>query len=725
MEKIYFNDNDKEKMRIKLSNNWEVNYDGELYLREAGDFEPKELVGHSEKVIGLLNLDGGEFLSISKDNTMIVWSAKGRKQATFESENSIVGISKIGDGKILALLEDESVVLWSVKYRRKLATFDLKVSSFDDVELDQSYLSFITKDGDLKVYTDTGNSVITFQNQKTFFTAWRFLRNDYCLTRTSTEIIELWSSSGEKVATINDKFSFSKDFLTIDEKSFAFVNENNEICIYDFEGKKYSSSKVDLANLTRTFIQTKEKLENQKKQNNIMDFMHVNNPDYKEVFIPSEVILKNDIELQDDDTKYLWNFFNRPIFNQIHNLLKKEEKSVKEYRKKMHEIKENEMKLDEVNLLIASTIKIKKIIAILVSLSFFSFALIVAGMLYKVLPSNMPVLVLVPFVLFVVFIMIWKSKFSKLLLLHRKKEKINTIDMLMQATKQWLKSVVEYRDSIIKQIPVLKDQNLYSGLKAKEIIKSKINNEIEKLALEECGITKDDIEFTDITGANNREAIVLHDWSKIQDKTNDSMSKKITSHNEMSFWSTKDGDILFAVQYIQFIFLTKDKIDVFNTYYDFIKNEYISKQSHAYYYKDVTNMSKKQVERIVFSESDEYSATEISLQVSSGDKINLTIINPETMKNLKNQFSSDEDLEERGLQIKELEEKLEEIKSDDSLDEDEKQDEIEMIEGQINSRKNDTIIVNKVASQELNKADQTIQNIRAQVRNHKTIEDNT
>lgn len=783
MKKVVLRDIKEHK--ILLDNGWEVYYDDALYLQDPDEIDPKELSGHADEIIGLLKLANKEFLSISRDNTMIVWSSRGKKQTTFQCADSILEIGFIKNNEMMVRFEGNYVTLFSINHRKELATFDVKIESFDKIEIGNGFLSFITSNNSLDVYSYDGSPLISFKNQDEFFTEWIFFPNDYCLTKSGKNDIKLWSNLGEEVIQLDENFRLSRDLLYIDSEYFSFVSDSDEICVYDFKGQKHASTKEDLANVTRKYIETEEKLVEQKNKNDIDDFSHVNNPGSRTGFLPSQVMYDNDIKIQDEDSRFLWNFFNRPLFGPIQKLLKKEEKSVKEYRKKMHEIKsthehdiqKNIEKIEELKSDIEVTKKSKK------RVGYITFFFLVMGVIFAfvsydattqliskgefslekegyiedvqyygmtlldyetrnsnsfsdMLMTNLLVQIIavavISGVLFLIFLLIWITKKNHIKQLEHTKAKteeknnilhssIETIRILMVKALAWLHSIDAYRFSIIKQIPVLKDQNLYSGSKAKEIIENKIKNELEAYALKECGITKDDIEFTDIQGENRREAIVLHDWSGVQDKSNSQMTKKIIDHNEMSFWSTRDGDILFAVQYIQFIFLTKDKIDVFNTYYDFMTNEYIAKQSHAYYYKDVTNMSKKDIEREMGSKAGNIPATEIKLQVSSGDSINLTVINQETKTFLGKTFLSEED-EDKDVEIQELKERREEIEADDEMDEEEKEDQLNVIDGQINSRENNSIVINESQIQELNRADMTIQNIRAQVRNHKTAE---
>ena len=231
--------------------------------------------------------------------------------------------------------------------------------------------------------------------------------------------------------------------------------------------------------------------------------------------------------------------------------------------------------------------------------------------------------------------------------------------------------------------------------------------------MNECGLDKDDIIYKD------QEPIILPTFSLIQDKERRAqVASKLVFENEYSFWPIKGGTLVSAVQFIQYTFLTKDKIDVFTTYYDFITNKAVGKEANAFYYKDVTNIAKKEVDRDDFWEdkSKDISATEIVLSVASGEKIRLTILNEESLSKIHQQTKDVETISPEMLMQK-LEDERISIEADDDLSAEEKEDELRVVDGRISEAK--TSLFELDSSQASNKADEAIKNIRNQLQQHK------
>jgi len=312
------------------------------------------------------------------------------------------------------------------------------------------------------------------------------------------------------------------------------------------------------------------------------------------------------------------------------------------------------------------------------------------------------------FILSLIFIVRFITKGNEIseleILISTLKKYLTTIDTITFEANKLIKNIKLYRASILKQFPIIQNKTLFNGKKVNKIINDLLNNSIHKTAMEECGITQDDIIHIE------EKAIILNGWSKIQNNT-----KKVNKHNMDSFWGA-GNEIIFATQFIQYIFLTKDKIDVFNTHYDFIQNKYIRKEAHAFYYKDVTNITKKEVDRELMTTNETSSATEITLKVSSGDSIEITIFNSETLSKLNSEIKNNNNEDDNTLE--ELENQRLEIENDDSYNDDEKQEELDFIDGQINTFKSKECISSSEYI-ESNKVNSTIQNIRTQIKIHK------
>jgi len=449
------------------------------------------------------------------------------------------------------------------------------------------------------------------------------------------------------------------------------------------------------------FIKGRIKLEYDKiHKNRIAQFDHLSNP-YEQGIIADEEIKKQKLDFDKSHNKLMWNFFNRPIWKKIKGLLSKEEKEAKIYGnifnisiesiketilQKTNQLKEAKSK-NSINLILAGVL----------------FAAgIIAGIAIN--PMGYGVIAAAAFVYYR-YLEIQKDINKLQLDIKTLENQIATIDVVYPEINRFLEDIKKYRNVILRQLPIFSNPNIFDGKEVQEVMNKLIESKLNKEALEYCGLVQDDIVHID------KKAIVVKNGSLLQLNTG-----KINNHNLNSFWKIEDGSVLFAVQYIQHIFLTVDKIDIFSAHYDFIQDKFINKEAQAFYYKDVTNISKREIERELLSKNTKASATEIALKVSSGDKIEFTIFNNDTLSELN---ANIEDTPNNEKEIKDLELEYKEIESSKDYDsEEEKEEELSHIEKQINSLKvnvplDETI---KFSTDEVN---MSIQNIRAHIKKHK------
>jgi hypothetical protein len=321
---------------------------------------------------------------------------------------------------------------------------------------------------------------------------------------------------------------------------------------------------------------------------------------------------------------------------------------------------------------------------------------------------------------FFIFVFKYLEKRKNIAIRNQLKENNKVLNCLNEYFSSFVVDIESYRKSLMEQIPIFNDNSLYEGCFVAKHISETIENKIEETALEECGIHRSEVVYKD------HKAIVLNDWSLIQNK-DDFAKYKINNddnshlHNEVSFFSTKNYGVLFAVQYIQLVFLSKDKLDVFTTFYDFVEDQFISKQTYSFYYKDVTNFSRKDVTNIVpFKSKKEVSshAVELSLSVSSGQAINVMIQNDDTFNDIMTEISSDEEdsIEER---IEEIQYELDEIESDHLLNNKDKEKRISLLRADLESLKTSNNIKN--TSDTFAQINIKINSIRSQINKYKLL----
>ena len=699
--KIIQNNNSNDKKILKLTKNLTLTYNqtsSEMILYNKDEEEEILLTQHNDNIVLVDKIDDNYFYSISCDKTIKLWNYKGDFISSIDEHSKEIMAIDIFDKKILSISLNDIIVLSDLN-GNNIFSIEEKIDDVKKVNIWKDSIHILDNE-QLNIYDKfTGSKIISFDNQKEFIDNFKRLNKN--ILTLSDYSISLWDERGKLIKNLTVLFSF-EDIMPLEDNLIAVIDSSNQIFILDDQGNILSEyKKGDIANDFKDLISASKKLMMEKvERSNINQFPHISNPVGTTVMNNSiDEIEKQDIDFSDPKfNKTMWDFFNRPLFRPVKRLLKKEENKTKRFKKEIvSSIDLMEKDISEKQELLEKESKSKKtIISILIVFLLIGAG---AGFVNKLLFS----ILILPLIL--IFVLVGKNTNIQNFKGHITKltNEINTLKKLQLGCDDFIHELKIHRNSLIKQFPIVQDKKLFDGIKVNEMVTNLLNNDINNVAMNECGLIQEDIIHQD------QKAIILNDWSLIQSNTN-----KVDNHNMHSFWGTGSG-IIFATQFIQYIFLTKDKIDVFNTHYDFIKNKFIRKEAHAFYYKDVTNITKKEVDRKLMEDDDATPATEITLKVSSGDSIELTILNSDTLSKLS---SSSVDNEQNEDKLNELEQVKKEIENDTTLSDEEKEEELEFLDAQI-STLNSRECITQTKIDETNKVDSTIQNIRAQIKIHK------
>ncbi|OCL96721.1 hypothetical protein AAX27_00353 [Aliarcobacter thereius] len=681
--------------------NWESNISN--FTINNSDTKEKNRCKSEEKISNIIRINDELFLIITNSKKIEIWDIQGNQRTVFSNQLTdlfdINIIENYGKYYIFIVLHKESISLWNIN-GDQIYSIETTIDSAEKIYLSNEYFQILENDKLCFYDLYDGEQFFNFLGQNFFIEDFVILNTKNLIIKDINKNIKLYDDKGVLLKEFSEfKFSFNKLIETESNELIILANDN-AIKIIDKLGNVKSNYKPknEVIEHFDDFINGKVKLANlEKNKNKIEQYPHISNP-YENSFIAKKIIKDNNINLENEEINYLWNFFNRPIFSEIKLLLNKEEKSTVRYKNifnnSIDDINENISKLKSNIVDLESSAKTNLIISLV-------FIIITLGVGFAINPFGF-FLILISGFTFTNYYNKNNEIKDKNNQINSLESEINTINVVSPQISRFIKEIKNFRHKLLQQIPFLSDNSLYSGVKAKQIIENKINTEIYQNALSYCGLIEDDITHVD------KKAIILNDGSLLQEFTN-----RINKHNLNSFWQIKDGSVLFASQYIQFIFLTKEKIDIFSCHYDFILNKFISKEAQAFYYKDVTNISKKDVERELLSNKEKSLATEINLKVSSGDQMAFTIFSKETFEGLNEKNSEMDKL------IEKLEQEYKEIEDSTDYENDEdKTNDLEFIKLQIKSLKqssnlNETV---KLSDNEINK---TIQNIRKHVNQHK------
>ncbi len=699
----------------------------ELFL-DTNSGEQITLNSDEDKTIGLQKLENGYVLSISEKNVLKFWDSTGKLKSSFLGhESELIYLetqrveSKVKDQRnyvLVTISKLDKVVIHDLK-GKELSAFDIEMARPEKFRCFENGIGFLIADKGLVYYRWNGKEFFRFKDMKEGISDWKQLGNGFVVTDSNLSPDErvwwggtengeksqlgicLWSGNGDLIkGRMEEAFNFYSvdDIEEFSSDSFIITSKDSTIFIVDSKGSQLNCHRPIVEINSKALMQYRLTEDGKRYQNisdvndvlskckadsskvlshikdnpSILDYKHRSNPvrGSGSEFIPNkrEKIEGKSRTTKDKDVlKKVWSFFNRPVLNDLFNTLQPQERGLNKSLIKLDKIiNSNTSKVEFLNKEINKSTTVLKVLTLLTVLT----ALVFVGL------NDMPAASIAGALSIVLVLFLLNKAIQAKRNLATKMqidENNETLSILVRHFKPLVDQITDYRHFLISQLPIIKDPKLYSSDFVAEHINQVISDEIEKRGRIECGIDSSEVVYKD------QKAIKLSDWSLIQTKDAYTQNKfKNDDHrvNELSFFSVPGKGVQFAVQRIQLIFLSKEKLDVFTAFYDFIENEFISKQTHSFYYKDVTNVSSKDVSRDVPYEEWEKGipthAQAVTLKVSSGDKIEITMQNDDTYNEMikkmaekrKTEDSVDDSVEDR---VEELEAKIKEVEAESSL----------------------------------------------------------
>lgn len=720
--------------------------DGDSITLYDHENTPKVITRHVEPVIGLLNLGHQStrnlFISVSMANDIQISNVNGHHLGSLLGHTDrIAQVKQMTDGTLVSISQNGEIKFWDVLTQKLQSEINAEFTDHEQVNffLRTNHLSILDKNG-VGIWRYNGECELDLPNQKSQIKQAFQLNSDNWLIKTEKERPQLWSNDGKCLSKLSFDFAFDTGFIELDDNTLLIKNSRDEVGVYDSNGKLMHAHVADtkISELFVTLVtDDNERADTEKQKPSIKHYRHVRNlhGPTSDSFIPAESLSKEALKFKGKPlVEKVWNFFNRPLFSEVKMALVSVVKRANNAQRDLSEY------IATTETLTAKVNKKFRFFSTLSKVFLSLFVLIGPGgvgllaymatnrsvvrtneVLAKINRSEPELLLITPgIVLFVLFILFVMKKRSYAKAYKRCESNLAVLNQLQTAFGQTLANVARYRRELRKQIPILMRENkgLFQGDFIREHMHKIIHEKLKKMAMDECGLVAEDIT------SQNQEPIILPGWSLIQDEAKRKQAKKkLVKENELSFWPLADHSFACAVQYIQYTFLTADKIDVFTCYYDFISDKCFAKEANAFYYKDVTNIVKRDVERdgislsmVKNSQENDFSANEIVLSVSSGERIRLTILNEETMSMI-NTSSKQSESESAEVKLKKIDAQALAIKNDETLSAEDKELELALNEAERASLDSDDYELSSEVS--VKTADQAISNIRSRLNTHK------
>lgn len=625
--------------------------------------ERQTITRHNERIIGAMALVNqgykNHFLTVDLEHVIQISNNKdGRlvKKLTGHS-GKIVGLIELPKGNLLSVSLDGTIKHWDMKSYKCIATIEADVSCLDDVDFANATTLITKNKSDTKLWKLTGKLLVELTGFTKPIEYIKQFTSDTWIVKPEKENPSQWSGKGELLHQFKFSFSPRTDVLELDNFQLLIKDTKNILQLWSKEGQLLEKHVKD-SSMTDYFdklVTANKKTEDWLESHNSADDypLTCNSFELGDYRLKSG---KEEIEKQDllfkksSSNRTIWDFFYRPIERNIKTALKENidlarqaeealtlEKTNTEKRIKQHSSKRKFAKFSAFFFfLFATVIGAIGVVALHLTDNFDLLVNTIGPVVDKVFESKNTLkhithldlqrifAVVTGVILFISLLWFMRNRRQKSKQL-KNVGNLSIIEVVLTTYANLIETIKSHRSEILNSLPSYRDNQLFSGAKVNALIENKINNEIQQAAMQECNIAQSDITYQRSDGENS-EPFILQDWSFIQENRHPRLNKQ----NEQAVRFDGNGQLVYAVRSIQYIFLTKEKVDVFSTYYDFIADKYIGRESNSFYYKDVSNVTRKDVHRHRLDQ--ELTGSEITLSVTSGAKISLTLMNDESIR---------------------------------------------------------------------------------------------
>jgi len=666
----------------------------------------------------------------------------------FSGEKVFSGKHHEGDFTLIdTLITDNSDIIssnsdgWTVIYdpdgKKPPVEFKAEIKDLADISIfnNNDLIGFKDSSG-FSVWTKSGEHYISLSGQKKAPTQLKQLPSKSWLLSEKGNggfhFASIYSEHGEKISDIGTCVDLFDGALETEDQKIIIRAGSNIIRTYTLKGELEVELKAStsLNNDIKMLAQTEGAINDALlKSTDIYKFQHYFTPfgDNKEVAYSKE----NSKELVGQDPKRtdikLWSFFYRPNRNRVRHLFSKQYRKISLIEERLDtEIEDTKESANSLRKLV----KIRKKWAfslLIISLIIAPFGLGVmlwGDVLLKeqLIDTDISSQTLGKLLLGASLLLATLSIFpcfsaakSGAKEAETKDLQVGMIESLLGHAKSVKKKIVNYRNELKSQIPTLTNKLVYSDSEATDLISDKISGKVRKIAMSECGLEEDDL-----TGEDLPE--YLSEWAILQ-APDDEVMAMLDKDNRNAFRITRDNSFIFAIQHIQFIFPGRNKLDTFSCYYDVIRDKIYGKSAHAFFYRDVTNVSKRDTHRQHFKDifGKALGASEITLSVASGDNITVTIRNEETVEQIREKIESHRD--DAGEDRSGLQARIREIDLHDDLSEEEREEEKEALREELELLEisEDEQLTDPGLTLQLEKANKLIAHIRKQLRELKEL----
>ena len=191
----------KVKQFVELKNGNIISTEMRDYRIKVWDLNPKDviatLIGHIELITSMLELNNGNLVTGSFDNTIKIWDMNSTKCIASLNTDVVEGLFQLKNGDLVSVSRHKTIKLWNLKTNTCIGTLKKPHTHFVYntpvrlVELQNGYLASVSMDETINIWDIKAKALIATLGHRNYINELFQLKNGDLISSSGSEIL-IW-----------------------------------------------------------------------------------------------------------------------------------------------------------------------------------------------------------------------------------------------------------------------------------------------------------------------------------------------------------------------------------------------------------------------------------------------------------------------------------------------------------------------------------------------------
>jgi hypothetical protein len=574
---------------------------------------PIPLVGHKGDLLTAMKLSDhkGEetrFVTVGKDRRILVWNLHGKLIAPPQRHSGqICGVWELSDSRLISWGKDQRLVVWSTQSHQRITRISTRVCSAADVVFTPSGGFCVLSEsfwrtrvvplpsGKPDLPLKKAPSIGLNGQAEAVTDAWDLQAGTWFVTKAAAGL-RLWNAQGALAYAFAEPFSLDDGYLVLKDGQLLIIDDKHHQHLFAASGARVGFRGEDeaLAGALRKYTKSR------KSADGALGALGAGG-DFSRLGYRLSPLTESSSAPPGKTDDEISGFFFRPRDEQARAWLNDDVAAASTAGKQVDLARDT----------------LRRDVARARELAAYALALLLVSLACALIASGKPLLLgSLSIALLSVAYIFWQRTQLKVLRAGR-----TLMTALQRELNQLVSEVQAGRTTLRATFPGVR---VYSGEQVLRHIAKTVVDDLAASARKECGL--------DASQLISDGPFILRDWTLLKHDTAPEMPSNLAS-----FWWT-DSALVLAVETIQYVMLTRERVYVYEVDYDFIERRVLGDSVRVLRYGDISYMVERELPRPVSFDgtATKITATQLTLVSNSGESLALCALHHEGAIELRN-----------------------------------------------------------------------------------------